>query len=172
MSHHGRRMRFTAIDFETADYGRDSACAVALVRAENGRITARDYRLIRPPRQEFVFSYLHGITWQDVENEPGFGTVWTEMQSLLEGVDYLVAHNAPFDRGVLRACCAAAGLAEPEIPFACTVRMARDVWSIRPTRLNNVCDRLGIPLEHHHAASDAEACARIALAALKDGYQL
>jgi len=165
-------MRFTAIDFETADYGRDSACAVALVRTEDGRITARDYRLIRPPRQEFVFSYLHGITWEDVRGEPGFGTVWPELQPLLEDVDYLVAHNAPFDRGVLRACCAAAGLAVPEIPFACTVRMARDVWGIFPTRLNNVCDRLGIPLQHHHAESDAEACARIALAALKDGYRL
>jgi DNA polymerase-3 subunit epsilon len=165
-------MRFTAIDFETADYGRDSACAVALVRVENGTITARDHRLIRPPRSEFVFSWLHGITWEDVRYELGFGKIWPEMQPLLEDVDYLVAHNAPFDRAVLRACCTAAGLAEPEIPFACTVRMARDVWGIFPTRLNNVCDRLGIPLQHHNAASDAEACARIAVAALNDGYRL
>ena len=27
---------FVAIDFETADYGRDSACALALVRVEAG----------------------------------------------------------------------------------------------------------------------------------------
>jgi len=165
-------MKFTAIDFETADYGRDSACAVALVRVDDGRIVARDHRLIRPPRREFVFSWLHGITWEDVRGEPAFGTVWPRMQPLLEGVDYLVAHNASFDQGVLRACCAAAGLAEPPLPFACTVRMARDVWGIHPTRLNNVCDRLGIPLRHHQADSDAEACARIAMAALEGGYRL
>ena len=31
---------FVAIDFETADYGRDSACALALVRVEAGSISA------------------------------------------------------------------------------------------------------------------------------------
>lgn len=165
-------MKFTAIDFETADYGADSACAVALVRVEDGRIVTRDCRLIRPPRREFVFSWLHGITWEHVAGEPTFGEVWTGMLPLVEGVDYMVAHNAPFDRGVLRACCASAGLPEPGTPFACTVRMARDVWGIYPTKLNNVCDRLGIPLRHHQADSDAEACARIAIAALEEGYRL
>ena len=32
---------FVAIDFETADYGRDSACALALVRVEAGVIVQR-----------------------------------------------------------------------------------------------------------------------------------
>jgi len=31
---------FVAIDFETADYGRDSACALALVRVEAGGTSA------------------------------------------------------------------------------------------------------------------------------------
>ena len=42
---------FVAIDFETADYGPDSACAVALVRVEGSRIVRRSYFLIRPPRR-------------------------------------------------------------------------------------------------------------------------
>jgi DNA polymerase-3 subunit epsilon len=45
------------------------------------------------------------------------------------------------------------------------VRLARRVWGIYPTRLSDVCRRLGIPLRHHDAASDAEACARIVIAA-------
>ena len=53
---------FVAIDFETADYGPDSACAVAVVRVEGSRIVQRSYFLIRPPRQAFIFSYLHGIS--------------------------------------------------------------------------------------------------------------
>ena len=34
---------FVAIDFETADYGRDSACALALVRVEAGVIVQRAF---------------------------------------------------------------------------------------------------------------------------------
>jgi DNA polymerase III epsilon subunit-like protein len=48
---------FVAIDFETADYGRDSACAVAVVRVEGLAIVDRAHYYIRPPRSRFVFSY-------------------------------------------------------------------------------------------------------------------
>ena len=47
---------FVALDFETADYERDSACSVALVRVEGRRIVRRQHFLIRPPRQTFVFT--------------------------------------------------------------------------------------------------------------------
>lgn len=160
-------MNFAAIDFETADYGPDSACAVAVVRVRGGRIVARECRLIRPPRREFVFTYIHGITWTDVRNQPSFAGVWPDLAPLLEGVDYVAAHNAPFDRNVLHACCADAGLRPPSLPFTCTVRLARDVWGIYPTKLPDVCRHLGIPLRHHDAASDAEACARIVIAAAR-----
>ncbi len=39
-----------AIDFETADFGRDGACALALVRGEAGVIVQRAFHYIRPPR--------------------------------------------------------------------------------------------------------------------------
>ena len=162
-------MTFVAIDFETADYGRDSACAVALVRVEQGRIVERTASLIRPPRREFVFTYLHGISWEDVEAQPTFRDVWPRMEGILDGAEFLAAHNAPFDSGVLRACCRAGRLPPPEIPFRCTVQVARRVWGIHPTRLNHVCERLGIPLRHHDPASDAEACARILIAASEAG---
>lgn len=158
-------MNFTAIDFETADYGADSACAVALVRVRRGRITKRIQRLIRPPRRSFIFTYLHGISWEDVADEPTFEEVWPELAPLIEGSDFLAAHNAPFDRRVLYACCGRARLAPPPQPFECTVQLARHVLGIRPARLDHVCRQLGIPLTHHQAASDAEACARIVLAA-------
>ncbi len=41
---------FVAIDFETADYGRVSACALALVRVEAGVIVQRAFHYIRPPQ--------------------------------------------------------------------------------------------------------------------------
>lgn len=161
---------FAAIDFETADYGRDSACAVALVKVEDNKIVDRFSSLIRPPRREFVFTYIHGITWNMVRNAPIFTELWPQLKCWLRGVQFLAAHNANFDRGVLETCCRVGGLVLPDIPFACTVQMARDVFSIYPTRLECVCQELGIPLVHHQASSDAEACARIVLAARIKAY--
>src|SRR4051812_36416741 len=112
---------FVAIDFETADHGPDSACAVGLVRVENGAIVARASRLIRPPRRYIRYTRIHGITWAMAEREPCFGELWPTVADMLDGADRLVAHNAPFDRNVLRACCEAAGLPMPAQPFLCTV---------------------------------------------------
>jgi len=154
-------MKFTAIDFETADRYRDSACSVALVRVEDGAVVDEVERLIRPPRSAFEFTHIHGIDWGMVRGEPGFGEVWRDVKRLVDGVDFLAAHNAPFDRSVLGACCGAAGVPVPGLEWICTVKVARERWGIRPTKLNNVCERLGIELKHHDALSDARACARI-----------
>ncbi len=156
---------FVAIDFETADPGPDSACSVALVRVEGNRIVAREHRLIRPPRPEFEFTWVHGIRWEDVEGEPTFADVWPGLVPTLSGADFFAAHNAPFDRRVLEACCKAGRLPAPTLPFKCTVRMARTTWGIFPTTLPHVCRALGLALKHHDALSDAEACARIVMAA-------
>lgn len=156
---------FVAIDFETADYGRDSACSVALVRVDHGRVVASANRLIRPPRRDFMFTGIHGITWRDVQREPVFADVWAAVSPLLEGATALVAHNASFDKSVLNACCLAAGMEAPPLPFACTVRIARSTWGLTVAKLDVVCAHLGIPLQHHDALSDASACARIVLEA-------
>jgi DNA polymerase III subunit epsilon len=160
---------FAAIDFETADYGRDSACAVAVVRVEGLTIVDRASYHIRPPRKQFVFSYLHGISWNDVVDAPTFHELWPSLRKKLDGVEFLTAHNARFDRSVLRTCCEQARLSAPSYSFQCTVRLARTVWNIYPTALPDVCKRLRIPLRHHDAGSDAEACARIVIAAIEAG---
>lgn len=162
-------MAFVAIDFETASSGRESACAVGLVRVEGHEIVARQTRLIRPPSPEFSFTWCHGITWEDVVDQPSFYDVWRELAPMLEGARFLAAHNARFDQAVLKACCKASGHEIPVLPFECTVKIARKAWNIRPTRLDVVCRALDIPLNHHEAGSDAEACARILLAAVEDG---
>ena len=164
-----RFSRFAAIDFETADYGRDSACAIAIVVAEEGDIIYKEYALIRPPRKEFIFSYLHGITWQDVKGEPGFGDIWKKIRNQFDGIDFVAAHNASFDRGVLHECCGKAGILPPEINFLCTMKLSRRLWKIRPTKLSDVCRHFDIPLNHHDAASDALACAKIVLEAAEKG---
>jgi DNA polymerase-3 subunit epsilon len=159
-----------ALDFETANYAANSACQLGMVRVEGWRLVDARSWLIRPPSEEFVFTYLHGIAWEHVEKEPDFGGLWTELEPHFKGVDYLAAHNAPFDRGVLATACAEYGLPAPTQPFVDTVAVARKVWSIYPTKLNLVCGRLGIPLNHHEALSDAKACAEILVRAHAQGW--
>jgi DNA polymerase III subunit epsilon len=159
------RLSFAAIDFETADVGRDSACCIGIVWVAGERIVRRERRLIRPPRRTFCFTGVHGIRWQDVVGESPFEEVWATLEPLLDGVQFLAAHNAAFDRSVLRTCCRKARLKVPTLPFRCSMRMARRAWRMWPTRLPDVCARLKIPLRHHDALSDAEACARIMIAA-------
>jgi DNA polymerase III subunit epsilon len=161
-------MNFVAIDFETATYAPNSACSVGLVKVVRGAIVETAVHLIRPPKREFAFTHIHGLTWRDVETAQDFGALWPKIESFLAGAKFLAAHNASFDRGVLAACCDHYGLALPALPFQCTVQIARRSWNLRPTKLPDVCRHLSIPLNHHEALSDARACAQIVLAAEAD----
>jgi DNA polymerase-3 subunit epsilon len=165
-------LRFAAIDFETADYQSDSACSIGVILVEEGRVVHQEHRLIRPPRSGFVFSYLHGITWEQVEREPSFGELYPSLLPLFEGVSFIAAHNASFDRGVLTRCCDGAGHPLPQAPFLCTVKLARRVFGIYPTNLAAVCQKLDIALKHHDALSDALACARIVSLAIEKGARV
>jgi len=155
---------FCAIDFETADREADSACQVGLCRVEGGAVVRTHAVLVRPPRQEFAFTHVHGLTWASVEKAEPFGPVWGGIGDLIASCAFLVAHNAPFDRRTLLACCRAAGLPAPDLPWVCTQSLARKRWPGERYGLGDVCGRLGIPLTHHEAGSDAEACARVLLA--------
>ena len=162
--------RFVAIDFETANHSRDSACSIGIAIAEGGRIVALEQRLIRPPTDDFRFTHIHGLTWSEVRNEPSFGAVWKDLHPVVADADFIAAHNASFDESVLRACCATHRVRLPKQLFVCTVKVARSVFGIYPTKLPDVCQHLRIPLSHHEAGSDAEACARIVLAAMDRGW--
>lgn len=165
----GPAARFAALDFETADYRPDSACAVGVVVVENGRVATRFYSLIRPPRPRVMFTHIHGLAWDDLRDAPSFPELWPQIAPLLDGCAFVAAHNASFESRVLRACTAAAAIALEPPPFLCTVRLSRRVWGLYPTRLPDVCRALRIPLVHHRADSDAEACARIVIAASVHG---
>ena len=156
--------------FETANHRRDSACAVGLATGCNGRIVASRTYTIRPPTPQFSFTGIHGVRWEDVRDAPTFGDLWPTLRGWIDNVEFLAAHNASFDRSVLLACCARYRLRAPRTPFTCTVQLARAQWGIYPTTLPDVCRELRILLHHHDAGSDAEACARIVLAAEAAGH--
>ncbi len=158
-------MKFAAIDFETANRSPNSACAIGVVRVEDNQIVRRTHSLICPPDNYFEFTYVHGLTWRDVCKSPTFGQFWASIAETIAGVDFLVAHNARFDRNVLLSCCDAHQISINQIDWLCTVKVARKTWGISPTKLSDVCTRLSIDLNHHEALSDAEACANILIQA-------
>lgn len=162
---------WVAIDFETASRERASPCALGLAVIEGGRIVEKGDWLIQPPGNYFepMNTRIHGIHADLVAQEPEFDEVWAEIEPLLRGA-VVLAHNAPFDIGVLRASLARYELETPTTDgFHCTVQMSRAVWPrLVNHQLHTVCRHCGIELEHHVAASDAAACASIALRCLDE----
>lgn len=156
---------FVALDFENANNDRTSVCAIGVVRVERGAIVARRAELVRPPTTDFRHARTHGITARAVAGAKDFPSVWADLRSLFTGARFIAAHAAHYDRSVLVACAARWSVACPPVPFECTVKLARQTWGLRPTTLPDVARHLGIPLAHHDALSDAEACARIVIAA-------
>ena len=148
------------IDFETSGNAADCACAIGLARVCGGVVEDTFYSLIRPPSPEVKYTEIHGLTWDMLKDAPTFDLLWPRIRNFLEGADWLVAHNAPFDRRVLLGCCDAAHVPSPRIPFACTLKGARSALPQLPSKkLNDMCAHFGIPLQHHNAGSDAQAAA-------------
>ncbi len=160
-------MNFLAIDFETANRYPNSACSVGLVRVSDGKVAAKKTFLIKPPYEYFEFTHIHNISLSDVQKKPTFKELWPKIEKFFTDVDFVVAHNVGFDRRVLENCCSTYGIAAPDVEYRCTVRLSRSVLKIKPANLANVCRELFIPLDHHEAGSDAEACARIMLEVLQ-----
>lgn len=152
---------YVAIDFETSSNWGACACAVGMARLINGTVADTLYTLIRPPSSRVMFTHVHGLTWSMLKGARPFAAVWDSLAGFMEGADYLVAHNAGFDRHVLAACCEAGNLPMPRQPFLCTLRGARQNLKLKSNNLGAVAEYFNIPLQHHHAGSDALACGLI-----------
>lgn len=157
---------FTAIDFETANGSPASACAVGLVKVVDGRAVDRAGWLIRPPVGHDTFVpfnvQLHGISRERVSRADRWETQLPRLLEYIDG-DALVAHNAPFDIGVLAAASMATNSDLPDLDYFCTLRTARRVYDLPSYRLPIAAAAAGfVDLVHHDPISDAEACATIA----------
>lgn len=158
-------LTFASIDFETANYNRSSICSLGIVIVENGIITDKIYRLVRP-RPNFYCSWatdIHGLSYYDTLNEPEFPEVWEDIKPKLKNLP-LVAHNSAFDEGCLKAVSDLYEMQYPNYEFYCTYRTAkREFSNLENHQLHTVAAHVGYDLEnHHHALADAEACAEIA----------
>ncbi|WP_430645719.1 exonuclease domain-containing protein [Agromyces sp. GXS1127] len=162
---------FTAIDFETANPSAASACSIGLVKVVDARVVEREHRYIRPPFPHGEFSpwnvRIHGITPDLVEDAAGW-EVHLPFLREFAGDDWLVAHNAGFDMGVIRATSEAHGLAVPDFRYVCSLQIARSTYHLDSYRLISAAAAAGFDdFAHHDALADAEACAAIVVHAAK-----
>ena len=142
--------RFIVFDTETPNRRCDRMCSVGVCLVEEGRILGQAYALVDPEEPFEAFHVrLHGIGPRTVAGQPNFAALWKRLEPLFSS-GVLVAHNAPFDMAVLARCL-------------------RDVPD---HKLHTLCRRLDIPLDHHNAASDSLACARLLLYCLEQGVDL
>ncbi|MEA2189210.1 MAG: polymerase subunit epsilon [Solirubrobacteraceae bacterium] len=102
------------------------------------------------------------ITQDMVDAAPPAELVLPDLAEQLHG-RVLVAHNAAFDRRVLRQAFERADLRWPDPPTLCTVALARRFAPLaRQRRLAALADALGVEVETtHRALADAETCARV-----------
>ncbi|OWZ83326.1 exonuclease domain-containing protein [Natranaerobius trueperi] len=163
-------MDFVAIDFETANSSRGSACALGIVVVERGEIKEKKHWLIRPKNMDFkpYNIYIHGIKPEDVKNKPEFNRLWDEVYPYLEE-KLIIAHNASFDISVLRHVLDEYDIPYPNFDYMCTQKLAEKAWpNLQKYRLNYIADTLGVNFKHHDALEDSYACAKIALAICKE----
>lgn len=164
-------LNFTAIDFETANSSGASACSVGMVKVRDGVVVDSDYWLIQPPPGHDAFSEwntrIHGITAADVVG----AATWSEQLPQLVafvGDDYLVAHNASFDLGVIKTASLVTGQPVPDFRYVCSLQVARRTYHLESYRLPVAAMAAGFEdFSHHNALADAEACAAIMIHAAK-----
>ena len=163
-------MDFTAIDFETATSVYSSICSMGICVVENNKVVERKDILICPEPFEFneYNTKIHGILPYMVENEGKFCEHWDEIKPYLEGKT-IIAHNAQFDVGALRAVLDKFGIEYPSFSYLCTVKLSQKAYpELESHKLNNLGAALGIEFDHHQAGEDAYACACILLKILQD----
>jgi DNA polymerase III subunit epsilon len=155
---------FAAIDFETANNERTSACSIGVVIVRDGEVVDEYYSLIHPEPDYYLYWNIkvHGITQQDTMDSPVFSEVWKEIAPKVEGLP-LVAHNKAFDESCLKALFKTYCMDYPEYKFYCTYQASRKIKELPNHKLNTVADFLGFrDFDHHNALADAQACAYIA----------
>ena len=161
---------FVAIDFETANPKRVSACAVGFALVSNGDIVEAKGHLLKPVGGHAPFqTKIHGITEEQTRDEPDFGDLFSE---ILPMFDYpLVAHSL-FDKQVLNALAQHFCL---PLSFEYTDTSAlskKRLPNLKNHKLKTLANHFELPsFKHHDATEDAIVCARIylRLQGLSDG---
>jgi DNA polymerase-3 subunit epsilon len=161
-----RETTFVVVDLETTGgracgEGHDAITEIGAVKVRGGAVLGELATLVDPGRSippQIVT--LTGITTAMVCNAPTIDSVLPAFLEFSRGA-VLVAHNAGFDIGFLRAAAERCEIAWPRPPVLCTVRLARRVLtrdeapSVRLAALARLFGAATTPT--HRALDDARA---------------
>ncbi|GJM26358.1 MAG: hypothetical protein DHS20C16_27730 [Phycisphaerae bacterium] len=153
---------FIAIDFETANSRRVSACAIGYARVVDGEITESQEYLIKPVGGHAPFqSQIHGITDEHTSRMPSFEALFPMLEECF-GLP-LVAYSR-FDQQVLDALSDYFGLGlHFEYTDACLIARER-LPHLKNHKLKSLVKHFRLPkFKHHNAREDAIACASVFL---------
>ena len=165
-----RDATFVIVDLETtgsrahaaADGYRDAITEIGAVKVRGGKVIGEFATLVDPQRDiPPQIIELTGITTAMVRNAPTIEAVLPMFLEFARG-SILVAHNAGFDTGFLRAAAQQCDIAWPKPPVLCTVKLARRVLtreeapSVRLSALAKLVGSATTPT--HRALDDARAC--------------
>ena len=157
--------KYIIFDVETPNSYNNRISAIGITVVENGCITDGCYHLVNPDTHFDDFNIsLTKIHPDMVKDKPNFKELWKIIEPIMsDGI--LVAHNAPFDMGVLSKCLRDYKIEwKPYAKYLCTCQASRKLMTNLPNhKLNTISDYLGFTLDHHNAKSDAIACAGILL---------
>lgn len=157
-----------AIDFETANGKRTSACSVGIALFDycNDRLIEKRQQLI-DPKDEFFYrnTLIHSITSDDVIDAPTFEEFFPELINMIERASIVVSHNASFDICVFTQCAEKAGVQYSPFDFCCTLALTKQVLpELENHKLETVVNALQIgDFSHHRADDDAEMCGLVFL---------
>ncbi len=155
---------YVVFDIETTGFSNEKNKIIEFgaVKVEHGQITERFSSYVNPHEPiPFRIEQLTGINDSMVADAPDIEEVLPKFLEFCGGA-VLVAHNADFDIGFVRAFAK-----RLELPFdptyLDTVALARVLLPhLAKYKLDNVAKALGVSLEHHHrAVDDAGATAEI-----------
>jgi DNA polymerase III subunit epsilon len=162
-----REVTFVVLDLETTggSPGTDAITEVGAVKVRGGERIGELATLVDPGTDVPPgIVALTGITTALVAGAPRLGAVLPTLLEFLAGA-VLVAHNAPFDVGFLRAACERNGHRWPRPPVLCSARLARAVLprSEAPSvRLGALAQLFGTAtLPTHRALADARATVEV-----------
>ncbi|MBR1587420.1 MAG: 3'-5' exonuclease [Kiritimatiellae bacterium] len=166
-------VRQIAIDFETANAKRVSACSVGVAVIEDGQVVETYSSLIKPPAEFGTFAPLnvriHGITAEKVANAPTFDALYPRLREIADGADIL--GYSKFDRSVLQNLSGHYGLPVDRSRIAgyidvCSIAQ-KELPQLKNHKLRTLAKYFNIGSFHHHDASDdAIVCALVFLSIL------
>ena len=152
-------MIYAALDFETANNDKISACSIGIVILdENLNILNKYYSLIRPPELRFcpICSEIHGLSEEDIAAAPSFDELWPTIKGLIANYP-IVAHNAGFDINVLKSLIDHYSLKAINYQYYCTFQMSRKLLpNLESYRLSYIMNNVfTIQYNAHNAYEDA-----------------